>query len=66
MLNKIMKLEQKKVPGEYHPVLEYETLVNTPFDIRSMGGDNIYIDGYIFYDFRKVKRHINKNNKRRK
>lgn len=45
---------------EYHPVPDYETMANIPFDIRSIGGNDIYIDGYIFYDFRKVKRYINK------
>lgn len=45
---------------EYHPVPDYKTMANVPFDIRSMGGNDIYIDGRIFYDFRKVKRYINK------
>lgn len=45
---------------EYHPVPDYKTMANIPFDIRSMGGNDIYIDGHIFYDFRKVKKYINK------
>lgn len=45
---------------EYHPVPDYKTMANIPFDIRSREGNDIYIDGYIFYDFRKVKKYINK------
>lgn len=38
----------------------YFFLSNIPFDIRYKGGEWVYIDEHIFYDFRKIKKYINK------
>ena len=46
---------------EYHPVPDYETMANIPFDIRSIGGNDIYIDGYIFYDYINIYKKFNRS-----
>lgn len=45
---------------EGHEIPEYNTLSNIPFDIRYIGGEDVYIDGYVLSDFEEIKRYINK------